>query len=195
MGSREVRGATPRLSPLSSERCFSVPNYQLHREVFEDSKGWGHRTEETWDLASSSGGQLSELFNMQHIHFITFSYWHTGAVPAFSQNIGQRKRKKRAEGIPWQSSGEDSVLPLLEAQVQSLVGELRLHKPCVKAKKEKKQMWLGNCLACYFAELFFNIRWWCKWWCPLKADNCSLKFHYYQACSQRFCHHIFEQVN
>lgn len=29
------------------ERWFSVPNCQLHREVFEDGKGWGHRTEET----------------------------------------------------------------------------------------------------------------------------------------------------
>ena len=45
MGSREVRGATPRLSPLSSKRWFSVPNCQLHREVFEDGKGWGHRTD------------------------------------------------------------------------------------------------------------------------------------------------------
>ena len=32
------------------------------------------------------------------------------------------------------------MLPLLEAQVQSLVGELRLHKPCVKAKKEKSRV-------------------------------------------------------
>ena len=42
------------------------------------------------------------------------------------------------EGIPWQSSGQDSMLSLLKAWVQSLVRELRSHKPCSKVKKKKK---------------------------------------------------------
>ena len=39
------------------------------------------------------------------------------------------------EGIPWQSSGYDSMLPLQGAQVQSLVRELRACKPCGQKKK------------------------------------------------------------
>ena len=42
-----------------------------------------------------------------------------------------RKEDTRSQdaGIPWVSSGQDLAPPLLEAQVQSLVGELRPHKP------------------------------------------------------------------
>ena len=42
-------------------------------------------------------------------------------------------------GIHWQSSGQDSALPLQEAQVRSLVGEVRSHMPCSVAKKKKKE--------------------------------------------------------
>ena len=41
-------------------------------------------------------------------------------------------------GLPWQSSGEDSVLPTQGVQVQSLVQELRSHRPHGAAKKKKK---------------------------------------------------------
>ena len=37
--------------------------------------------------------------------------------------------------IPWQSSGKDSALSQLWAQVPSLVRDLRSHKPCSTAKK------------------------------------------------------------
>lgn len=42
------------------------------------------------------------------------------------------------QGIPWQSTGQDSLLSLLWAQVQFLVKELRPHKPYRVAKKKKK---------------------------------------------------------
>ena len=40
--------------------------------------------------------------------------------------------------IPWWSSGLDSVLPLLGAQVRFLVGELRSREPPGTAKRKKK---------------------------------------------------------
>ena len=44
-------------------------------------------------------------------------------------------------GIPLRSSGEDSELPLQEAQVRLLVGELRscIQRPLVVAQKKKKE--------------------------------------------------------
>ena len=42
-------------------------------------------------------------------------------------------------GLPWWSSGEDSVLPLQEAQVQSLVGKLRSYMSWSKTKKKKNK--------------------------------------------------------
>ena len=41
-------------------------------------------------------------------------------------------------GVPWWSSGWDSVLRLPRARVQSLVGELGSHKPHSVAKKKIK---------------------------------------------------------
>ena len=40
-------------------------------------------------------------------------------------------------GITWLSSGWDSMLSPLRAQVQFLVGELRSHQPCGTAEKKK----------------------------------------------------------
>ena len=48
----------------------------------------------------------------------------------------KRNRKGSEKGVPWWSSGWDSVLLLLRTLVQSLVGELRSNKPCGMAKKE-----------------------------------------------------------
>lgn len=44
--------------------------------------------------------------------------------------------KCRDVGIPWRSIGWDSVLSQPRTQVQSLVGELRSHKPYNAAKKK-----------------------------------------------------------
>ena len=40
------------------------------------------------------------------------------------------KKKNALLGIPWQSSGRSSELPLQGAQVQSLVWDLRTHMLC-----------------------------------------------------------------
>ena len=42
-------------------------------------------------------------------------------------------------GIPWWSSGQESVLSLPRARVQSLVRELRFHKLRGAAEKKKKE--------------------------------------------------------
>ena len=47
----------------------------------------------------------------------------------------KRNRKGSEKGVPWWSSGWDSVLLLLRTLVQSLVGDLRSNKPCGMAKK------------------------------------------------------------
>ena len=43
-------------------------------------------------------------------------------------------------GFPWQSSGYDSALPLQEAKVWPLLGEMRSHKPHSMAAKKKKKL-------------------------------------------------------
>ena len=48
--------------------------------------------------------------------------------------------RDKIQGIPWWSSGQDSVLSLLRAWVQSLVWELRSHEPSGTAKKTKTKM-------------------------------------------------------
>ena len=52
--------------------------------------------------------------------------------------------KKLTLGIPWWSSGYNSVLSLPRAWVQSLVRELKSHKPRGAAKKRKKKKKKGN---------------------------------------------------
>ena len=47
------------------------------------------------------------------------------------------RQKNKFDGLPWRSSGWDSVLPLQGAQAPSLVGELRSRKPRGMAKKTK----------------------------------------------------------
>ena len=49
---------------------------------------------------------------------------------------------KAGPGIPWQSGGEDSVLSLLKAWVQSLIGELRSCK--LGSMAEKKSNCIGD---------------------------------------------------
>ena len=44
-------------------------------------------------------------------------------------------------GITWLSSGWDSMLSPLRAQVQFLVGELRSHQPCGTAEKKKNNLY------------------------------------------------------
>ena len=52
--------------------------------------------------------------------------------------IKKKKKKKRILGLPWWSSGWDSVLPWPGAQVWSLVWELRSQMP--HGEKEKKDL-------------------------------------------------------
>ena len=47
--------------------------------------------------------------------------------------------KNAWEGLPWLSSGSDSTLPLQEAWVLSLAGELRSRLLCGVAKKQTNQ--------------------------------------------------------
>ena len=59
-------------------------------------------------------------------------------------------------GIPWWSSGYDSTLSPPRAQVQSLVGKLRSHKPQSAAKKKiflkkKKHYDRGIYITLFFA--------------------------------------------
>ena len=48
-------------------------------------------------------------------------------------------RLEKGEGAPWRPSGLDSAFPLQDAQVQSLIRELRSPKPHGAAKKKKKK--------------------------------------------------------
>lgn len=50
----------------------------------------------------------------------------------------------RLSRIPWQSNGSDPTLSLLRAQVRSLVGELKSHKPRSNGKKKKRNETLDD---------------------------------------------------
>ena len=58
-------------------------------------------------------------------------------LPSFSASID----RKAHEGIPWWSSGQDSVLSLPKVQIQSLVRKLRSYKPCGMAREKKCMKW------------------------------------------------------
>ena len=60
-----------------------------------------------------------------------FSKQSTVALPSQSggtDGLSPWRLHKVSLGIPWQSSGQDSRIPLQGAQVQSVVWELRSHK-------------------------------------------------------------------
>lgn len=57
--------------------------------------------------------------------------------------------KRKALGLPWQSSGKESALPLQRAQVWSLVGERRSCILCGVAKKKKKKAAGGGAFKVY----------------------------------------------
>ena len=60
-----------------------------------------------------------------------FSKQSTVALPSQSEGtdgLSPWRLHKASLGIPWQSSGQDSRIPLQGAQVQFLVWELRSHK-------------------------------------------------------------------
>ena len=62
-------------------------------------------------------------------------FWSQGSVTRARETLS----KSRKLGLPWQSNGQHSALPLLRAWVQSLVGELRtkVYKLRGAAKKIK----------------------------------------------------------
>ena len=47
--------------------------------------------------------------------------------------------RKNQQGLPWQFSGQDSTLPVQEAWIQSLVGELRSHSQKKTEKNEQSE--------------------------------------------------------
>ena len=61
------------------------------------------------------------------------------------------------KGLPWQSNGEDSMLPLQGAQVQTLVRDLRspmLHDRKKKAGMDVKLILLDRNLQYYPSQVF-----------------------------------------
>ena len=60
-------------------------------------------------------------------------------------------------GIPWQSNGEDSTLPLLRAGDQSLIRELRSHELCGQKKKKKKRQYTEKHHKIIFFSCIFTI--------------------------------------
>lgn len=53
------------------------------------------------------------------------------------EQLLRQNSEEEEEGISWWSSGQESVLSLTRAWLQSLVGELRSHKASHTARKEK----------------------------------------------------------
>ena len=59
-------------------------------------------------------------------------------IVMLSEDKVYRGKKTPGLGIPWWSSGYNYTLSLWRAWVQSLVGELKSHKPCDTSKKKGK---------------------------------------------------------
>ena len=68
--------------------------------------------------------------------------WHVCLLPFHCQILSIRIDVK---GLPWQTNGEDSVLPLQGTQVQTLVRDLRSHM-LHDQKKKLEWMWNSSCL-------------------------------------------------
>lgn len=67
------------------------------------------------------------------VTFVTTS--HRGQLPAHPEAAHS---ERQTQGLPWQSSGENSVVPMQEARVQSPARELRSCVPCTATKTLKK---------------------------------------------------------
>ena len=74
-----------------------------------------------------------------------FLFWSNYKCNIFTGNIlgkptwGIRTTVKTFEGLPWQSGGKDSAIPMQGARVPPLVRELRSRMPRSSAKKKKKR--------------------------------------------------------
>ena len=68
-----------------------------------------------------------------------------------------KKKKKISRGLPWQSSGSDSVFPLEGTWVRSLVGELSFQMPRGMAKKKKKKISKAQSLKEQKVDLFLIL--------------------------------------
>ena len=89
---------------------------------------------------------ITENISLVHLHFFFYCFkiiWFY-YIREFPHLF---RIKTVVKGISWGSSGQDSTLSVPRAQVQSLVGELRAHKPCGKAKTEKKKKTAVNSFA------------------------------------------------
>ena len=64
---------------------------------------------------------------------------HNPRHPGVIVTVDKASSENSGLGLLWWSSAWDCMLPMQEAQVQSLVGELRSHMPCCVAKKKKKE--------------------------------------------------------
>ena len=67
-------------------------------------------------------------------------------LPTVRKNLDKEKNPNKItttktirDGIPWRSSGYDSMFPLQGAQVQFLAGELRSFKLCGTVKKKRER--------------------------------------------------------
>ena len=61
--------------------------------------------------------------------------WHWRRQHEWTHPIGKYVSEESTEGIPWWSSGYESMLWLLRVQVSFLVTELRSHEPRQKKKR------------------------------------------------------------
>lgn len=69
----------------------------------------------------------------QDSHLVT-GRSHRGQLPAHPEAAHS---ERQTQGLPWQSSGENSVVPMQEARVQSPARELRSCVPCTATKTLK----------------------------------------------------------
>ena len=84
-----------------------------------------------------------------------FSQQETTVV--FSMNMCSQKKWK--PGLPWRSSGWDSLFPLQEAGVGSLVRELRSHTPHSTCIKKRGGKWASNYFFGYILDFTDSWMW------------------------------------
>lgn len=95
--------------------------------------------------------------------------------------VKEFKKKKKNQGIPWQSSSQDSTVSLSEPRFQPLVGELRCHKMC--SQKEKKSVsglpWQGcnDCCWRWHMSSFDISKYDSFWSVEIVYDFWSINYH------------------
>ena len=113
-----------------------------------------HHFSVSFQFFVKNSATVSVWWSLQKIIPFPPSDWLPGQLFPFIPSI-----KIGLPGIPWWSSGQDSLISLPRAQVRSLVGILRSYKPrgADKKKKPKPDYLVKNGVVFFSRKIFISL--------------------------------------